>query len=196
MHLEAGAFYVHRARASADLAGLGPSSLSRPCRRAHATDARLCRFHSDVTACSSHICIMVCLTDLMRLLLSPHSRNDRAQLQSLLHCAVDFALYSRFRIAQPLCLVQQLCIAQSLLPCTVAFALRSRFCLAQSLLPYTVAFALHSRFCLAQSLLPCTAALPYVVAFAIYSRFCFVQPLLPCTAAAALGIRFSLAQTL
>ena len=172
MHLEAGAFYVHRARASADLAGLGPSSLSRPCRRAHATDARLCRFHSDVPACSSHICIMVCLTDLMRLLLSPHSRNDRAQLQSLLHCAVDFALYSRFRIAQPLCIVQQLCIAQSLLPYAAAVALCSLLCLAQSLLLCAVAFALCSCFRLVQLLSPCAAA------FALSSRFCPVQPLL------------------
>lgn len=177
MQLEAGAFYVHRARALADLAGLGPSSLSRPCRRAHATDARLCRFHSDVPACSSHICIMVCLTDLMRLLLSPHSRNDRAQLQSLLHCAVDFALYSRFRIAQPLCLVQ------SLSNCAATFALCSRFCLEQPLLPCAASFALHSRFCFAQPLLP------YVAAFALCSRFCFVQPLSPCAAAFTLYSR-------
>ncbi len=184
MQLEAGAFYVHRARALADLAGLGPSSLSRPCRRAHATDARLCRFHSDVPACSSHICIMVCLTDLMRLLLSPRSRNDRAQLQSLLHCiaalrcAFAFELRSHFALCS-------------------SFALRSRFALC-SRFALRSHFALCSRFCLAQLLSPCAAALHCAAtlhcaaAFALSSRFCPVQPLSPCTAAFALHSRFCL----
>ena len=160
MQLEAGAFYVHRARASADLAGLGPSSLSRPCRRAHATDARLCRFHSDVPACSSHICIMVCLTDLMRLLLSPHSRNDRAQLQSLLHCiaalrcAFAFELRSHFALCSRFALRSRFCPMQPLLHCAASCALRSRFCFAQPLLPCTVAFELRSHFRPVQPLLP------------------------------------------
>ena len=164
MQLEAGAFYVHRARALADLAGLGPSSLSRPCRRAHATDARLCRFHSDVPACSSHICIMVCLTDLMRLLLSPHSRNDRAQLQSLLHCIAalrcafafelrsHFALCSSFALRSHFALCSRFCLAQLLSPCAAAFALYSHFRHVQPLLPCTAAAALGIRFSLAQPL--------------------------------------------
>lgn len=164
MQLEAGAFYVHRARALADLAGIGPSSLSRPCRRAHATDARLCRFHSDVPACSSHICIMVCLTDLMRLLLSPRSRNDRAQLQSLLHCiaalrcAFAFELRSHFALCSSFALRSR-------------FALRIRFCLVQLLSPCAAAFALYSHFRLVQPLLPCTAAA------ALSIRFSLAQPL-------------------
>ena len=174
---------MHRARASADLAGLGPSSLSRPCRRAHATDARLCRFHSDVPACSSHICIMVCLTDLMRLLLSPRSRNDRAQLQSLLHCIAalrcavafelrsHFALCSSFALRSHFALCSRFRIAQPLSPCAASFALHSRFCFAQPLLPYVAAFALCSRFCFVQPLSPCAAA------FTLYSRCCIEHPL-------------------
>ena len=55
------------------------------------------------------------------------------------------------------------CAAQSLLRCTVTFALHSHFCAvhshfraAQSLSRCTVTFALHSHFCAAQSLLRCT----------------------------------------
>lgn len=164
MQLEAGAFYVHRARDLADLAGLGPSSLSRPCRRAHATDAHLCRFHSDVPACSSHICIMVCLTELCdcfcrrTVAMTAHNCNRCCIVRSILHCIAAFELRSHFA----LCSLFRL--AQPLSPCTAAFALCSRFRLVQPLSPCAAAFALYSHFRLVQP-------------FTLYSRCCLGHPL-------------------
>ena len=79
------------------------------------------------------------------------------------------------------------CAAQSLLRCTVTFALHSHFCAvhshfraAQSLSRCTVTFALHSHFRAAQSLSRCT------VTFALHSHFCAAQSLLRCTVTVAL----------